>query len=267
MNVAMNQACSIQNYGARCESVTVGHNPYKFRLSKNSLALPTIRPKFLCEHELELQLGHAIESAPPRDLMAAVETVMSARGADGRLKRSLALETFGADGHAVEALRRSITAGNVEESGRAQGKIEPLKEPFLGAWMCLSPRFKNLSVEKLIQRQFLVQSLYESRMASLQRLVGFFVMFHEMGKNVQDFWPRVTCGYLGYDMSRTQSITRVMTTASPVSGMEVRLRAIELQRQTTLGNLVRSRKASLKDAARASLLVKQHLSETAEDIL
>ena len=56
MNVAMNQACSIQNYGARCESVTVGHNPYKFRLSKNSLALPTIRPKFLCEHELELQL-------------------------------------------------------------------------------------------------------------------------------------------------------------------------------------------------------------------
>ena len=58
--------------------------------------------------------------------MAAVETVMSARGADGRPALA-ALETFGADGHAVEALRRSITAGNVEESGRAQGKIEPLK--------------------------------------------------------------------------------------------------------------------------------------------
>ena len=61
--------------------------------------------------------------------------------------------------------------------------------------MCLSPRFKNLSVEKLIQRQFLVQSLYESRMASLQ-LGWLFVMFHEMGKNVQDFW-RESHGGLG----------------------------------------------------------------------
>jgi hypothetical protein len=193
---------------------------------------------------------------------------MSARGADGRLKRSLALESVSRDEEAVEDLRRTITGRNSKDnSGRAQGKIEPIKEPFLGAWMCISPRFQKLSVENQIQRQILVQSLYESRMAALQRLVGFFVMFHEMGKTVQDFWPWITCGYLGYDMSRTQSITRVMTTASPVSGMEVRQRAIELQRQTTLGNLVRSRKASLKDAVRASALVKQHLSEVAEDVL
>ena len=38
----------------------------------------------------------------------------------------------------------------------------------------------------------------------------------------QDFWPRASFGILGYDMSRSQSIMRVATTASPVAGMEVR---------------------------------------------
>ena len=36
-------------------------------------------------------------------------------------------------------------------------------------------------------------------------------------KSVADFWPTVSCGILSYDMSRTQSIMRVATTASPVS--------------------------------------------------
>ena len=30
-----------------------------------------------------------------------------------------------------------------------------------------------------------MQIMYEARVASLQRLVSFFVMFHEMGKRVQ----------------------------------------------------------------------------------
>ena len=70
----------------------------------------------------------------------------------------------------------------------------------------------------------------------MQRLVSFFVMFHEMGKRCQDFWSNVSFGMLGYDMSRTQSIMRIATTASPVSGMEVRLRVIELQRQQEMYN-------------------------------
>ena len=48
-----------------------------------------------------------------------------------------------------------------------------------------------------------------------------FVLFHAMGKAVQDFWPLVSLGLLGYDMSRSQSIMRVATTASPVAGTEV----------------------------------------------
>ena len=55
----------------------------------------------------------------------------------------------------------------------------------------------------------------------MQRLVAFFVLFHKMAKDVQDFWPRVSFGVFGYDMSRSQSILRVASTASPVSGTEV----------------------------------------------
>ena len=65
----------------------------------------------------------------------------------------------------------------------------------------------------------------------MQRLVGFMVIFYHMGKRVQDFWPAVSLGLLGYDMSRTQSIMRVATTASPVSGMEVRERILHLSEE------------------------------------
>ena len=80
--------------------------------------------------------------------------------------------------------------------------------------------------------QELLQTLYESRMASLQRLVGFMVLFHKMGKMVQDFWPLISFGLLGYDMSRTQSIMRVASTAAPVSGSEVRFKMLDLVRET-----------------------------------
>jgi hypothetical protein len=79
-----------------------------------------------------------------------------------------------------------------------------------------SPEFRKMSTSEAFARQRLVQELYESRFASMQRLVSFYVLFHEMGKTVQDFWPSVSFGLLGYDMSRTQSIMRIATTASPV---------------------------------------------------
>ena len=51
------------------------------------------------------------------------------------------------------------------------------------------------------EQQILVMCLYEGRIASLQRAVSMpkFVMFHELGKHVQDFWPAWTFGYLNYD--------------------------------------------------------------------
>ena len=64
-----------------------------------------------------------------------------------------------------------------------------------------------------------------------QRAVSFMVLFYEMGKTVADFWPRASCGYLGYRIERSQSNMRIATTASPVSGADLRERMSFLARQ------------------------------------
>ena len=97
---------------------------------------------------------------------------------------------------------------------------------YIGEHLLSNP--DGLSEREIQDQQALVQTLYETRMASLQRLLGFMVVFHAMGGLVQTFWRVASLGALGYDMSRTQSIMRVATTASPVSGSGVRTRMIEL---------------------------------------
>ena len=111
-------------------------------------------------------------------------------------------------------------------------QIDPLSEPFLGAWMSRQAGYAAMGTDALMRRQQLVQVLSETRFDAMQRLVAFFVMFHAMGKAVQDWWLSASCGLLGYDMSRSQSIMRVATTASPVSGMEVRERMLAIQYET-----------------------------------
>lgn len=50
-----------------------------------------------------------------------------------------------------------------------------------------------------------------------------------MGSRVQSFFPKISFGLLGYRMDRTHSIMRIATTASPVSGADVRERMEELR--------------------------------------
>ena len=90
-------------------------------------------------------------------------------------------------------------------------------------------KLSGLSTDELLQRQQLVQVLSETRFDAMQRLLAFLLVFYTMGKQVQDWWPRASLGLLGYDMSRTHSIMRVATTASPVSGMEVRERMLTIR--------------------------------------
>jgi len=86
----------------------------------------------------------------------------------------------------------------------------------------------------LCESQNLAMELYESRVASLQRFVAMTVLFHEMGSRVQQFFPAVSFGYLGYRMDRTQSILRIATTASPISGADVRERMEAIQHTKTI---------------------------------
>merc|ERR1712196_635893 len=73
----------------------------------------------------------------------------------------------------------------------------------------------------LVDSQTISMRLYESRFASMERAVAFYVMFHAMGKTVADWWPFWTLGLFRYRIDRTHSIMRIATTASPVSGADV----------------------------------------------
>lgn len=79
-----------------------------------------------------------------------------------------------------------------------------------------------------MQSQSFAQYLYESRIASLQRFVAMCVMFHQMGDRVEKFFSKNTFGLLGYRKDRTHSIMRIATTASPISGAEIRDKKREL---------------------------------------
>jgi len=174
-----------------------------------------------------------------------------------------------------------LVSGNVQQLEKRLyfKEIDPIEEPFIGAWMCkeqqenhrkeqevetaksavgawmgspraksgekgaeskLASRFKaktdpiNLNPAELMERQRLLQTLYESRFAATERFIAFLVLFHAMGSKVEAWWPSASLGMLRYDMSRTQSIMRIATTASPVSGMEVRQKMMELAEETIL---------------------------------
>jgi len=109
--------------------------------------------------------------------------------------------------------------------------IEPSKEKYFGANLrrIAAGKSKKETDFMLARSQNFCQELYETRIASLQRFVAMTVMFHQLGSRVQEFFVRVSFGWLGYRMDRTHSIVRIATTASPVSGADVRQRMHQMR--------------------------------------
>ena len=116
----------------------------------------------------------------------------------------------------------------VDRDARGLMQVMPSKETYFGEELeRTSP--KGVGSFIMSQSQHLAMELYESRIASTQRFVAMTVMFHQMGMRVQTFFETISCGLLGYRMDRTHSIMRIATTASPVSGADVRDRMLELR--------------------------------------
>ena len=106
-------------------------------------------------------------------------------------------------------------------------QVKPSNERFFGESLIeeKSSKSKPISFSAgAMKSQNLVQELYESRIASMQRFVSMVVMFHQMGDRVEKFFSKNTLGLLGYPKDRSHSIMRIATTASPVSGADVRQR-------------------------------------------
>mmetsp|Transcript_19227 Transcript_19227/g.40477 ORF Transcript_19227/g.40477 Transcript_19227/m.40477 type:complete len:464 (-) Transcript_19227:64-1455(-) len=81
----------------------------------------------------------------------------------------------------------------------------------------------------LAQSQLLVQELYETRIASMQRFVAMCIFFHHISKRVERFFAKISFGFWAYRLDRTHSIVRIATTASPISGSDVRQRIERLR--------------------------------------
>jgi hypothetical protein len=119
----------------------------------------------------------------------------------------------------LQIIKKLANAGEKDTHGLAN--VEPSTEEYLGHALRSSAP-KGADPYKLVETQYTSMKLYETRVASMQRFVAFCVMFHELGLQVQDWWSAVSFGILGYRMDRTHSIMRIATTASPISGAEVR---------------------------------------------
>ena len=122
-----------------------------------------------------------------------------------------------------------LPPSNRDERGIIQ--IEASREKYFGEILRKYDAGKTMKdVDFMLARsQHFSQELYETRIASLQRFVAMTVMFHQMGKRVQEFFARISFGVLGYRMDRTQSIMRIATTASPISGSDIQQRMRHLQ--------------------------------------
>jgi len=215
--LAVNQASSIQNYGVTCESFTLGHNPFKLPLTAAAIHIPTNRKDFYSEHALKV---HQAKTGKSADGMSAAALMGTLSTLD------------------------SNVFSNVPQRPPAQRpefikQIEPMwgdgayaEERFIGEWMGSDEHLKDMTPSEFMEKQAQLQELYEGRIASMQRCVGFLILFHAMAKRVMDFWSTISFGILAYDMSRSHSIMRIATTASPISGSDVRHKMIELAEVT-----------------------------------
>lgn len=69
-------------------------------------------------------------------------------------------------------------------------------------------------------------------------LLLIILYLSKMGMRVQSFFPKISFGLLGYRMDRTHSIMRIATTASPVSGADVRDRMVEIRLRSQINKFV-----------------------------
>eukprot|EP00667_Euglena_gracilis_P000989 EG_transcript_989 len=199
--LSINQASSIQNLRTTCETLTIGHNPYVMPLSHHAIFLHGNRPDYLCERLLKEKGGKTAlqgkSSAALTELYSDLyenEEHEAAGDEEGRssqdsgrslFAQTLASPTFAEfnkrkDDH-IKAKTLRAMAGDTQRGEKYFGEFLRQDNP-------------DAAPSQLLQSQHLSMQLYESRIASQERLVAFFVLFHAMARKVQQFWAIVSFG-------------------------------------------------------------------------
>jgi hypothetical protein len=120
------------------------------------------------------------------------------------------------------AIRTHIWAANPWKTLILHTKRQALAadgEPPVSAFTALYAMVKTPEAgsKAVLGAEAVMKDLFEGRFASFERYLAFLVMFHAMALRVSvTSWPLPA-----WDISRSQSILRVASTAAPVSGAEV----------------------------------------------
>lgn len=223
--LALTQAHMIRNKGSSAEILSIGYNPYKSALAiDHSVVLPSNRSTFLCEAILEADSSPFPPPLEPSlrraNLLSIFEDAGKQKAPVGHIYEKDLKTTgdtnsnqiIGSQSVQQRHLSSMATAG-IHRHGSANAFLAPLgfcegqeshqaEEPHGGIVQ---------SLEDLLEGQSQLESLLESRIFSMERLLAFQVMFYYMAKRVSRFWP------LNFDITRSQSGLRVCTTAGPVS--------------------------------------------------
>ena len=165
--------------------MTIGHNPYKLSLTKFGVFLKGNRKKYLCEHLLEKYVGYNGEGRSSGALLGEYANLQKD---ETHIMESKIVKYFQAEHRTLQhrMAHAHSTRTLLGKVGVRGSFVMQRDEEFLGQKLLQSAVEDDpFSQMKLVDQQTLSMRLYESRIASLQRAVAFFVMFHQMGKDVQ----------------------------------------------------------------------------------
>ena len=166
--LAVSQASSIINLGVGCETLTLGHHPHKLSLAAVAIKLPTVRPAFA----VELAGGASGPGATPwRRAERRISIGGIYRASSVQLLEHRAAPESGESAEATTGARLVHGARVVLEDVE---RPPMLQAPPIGAWMSQQEREAG--------RGELLEALYETRFAALQRFIGFIVMFHRLAQ-------------------------------------------------------------------------------------
>mmetsp|Transcript_8636 Transcript_8636/g.27086 ORF Transcript_8636/g.27086 Transcript_8636/m.27086 type:complete len:1229 (+) Transcript_8636:143-3829(+) len=229
------QIKSIENWGVGPELVTIGHHTYSPAMVDGAIIFDAFkRPAFLSEvahgtgtKEVALPSKPFPRSpssaASPSALLLAAQSASFSASKKQAARPSVLRQTSTSDARRVAFLERPSDKDVASSTQRTiiGGSGEKGNSP-----RSLDDVLKSLTV---------VETLYEGRIATLERQIAFYVFFHTIAKRASTaLWP-----FFGFDTWRSQAGTRVATTPSPTSPATemsdpLPQQAVRVERVTTL---------------------------------
>jgi len=217
------QIKSISHWGVGAELLTVGHHSFRPAIVDGAVIFDAFtRPAFLSE------LAHGVSTTEKKaDDGEASPTKKRGRSfkkmASSSKKKELALvrkrSATTPDARRIAFLTAPADVSELTSGGsklkHALGSDDDLEAPVIGATR-VTPKGHQPNrdeTSEILRSHTIVETLYEGRVAALERQLALYVLFHAAARRASlALWP-----LFHFDVSRSQAGTRVATTPAPIS--------------------------------------------------